>query len=328
MQKNFYSESLLEKCTLRNKFCTLLKESLLMITVKLSGGLGNQFFQYAAGRAVQEFLARKDQRVTIEYQSKTDPTHADREIAIQKFKMHPAWNSEPESESFWRRHPYKHFACRVIRRLFRGSAAKRWKLLNRRGLYLQEGFYYGKLYSSKSKDVCVEGMWHSDLYASPLLQKLREELRLKEEYYTDSLRARFKNIKENNSVCVHVRRGDYLTVAGYAVCTKQYFERGMEYMRENTVAPTFYVFSDDIEWCKNNLTGDDIVFCDDQNPDYLDFEIMRNCNHFIISNSTFSWWAAYLGDHMDKKVVLPDQWSASVCKSWLVLDGWVIKGLD
>ncbi len=103
-------------------------------------------------------------------------------------------------------------------------------------------------------------------------------------------------------VSIHVRRGDYVQYSGsFPPITNQYITSAYDYFPEDA---KYLVFSDDIEWCKSNWRGDWFTFIDE--PDELkSLSLMASCGHHIIANSTFSWWAAYLGHNPDRIVVTP-----------------------
>lgn len=102
---------------------------------------------------------------------------------------------------------------------------------------------------------------------------------------------------------VHIRRGDYVKL-GLVVCDIHYYERCMQKMMDIVKNPTFFIFSDDISWVKTNLKfkGSELIFIDNNNSSPEDMRLLYSCNHFIMSNSTFSWWGAYLGKYPNKKL--------------------------
>jgi hypothetical protein len=113
-----------------------------------------------------------------------------------------------------------------------------------------------------------------------------------------------------NSVSIHVRRTDYLLHTHvYPIISIDYYKRALlELNKLGVCYDTIYVFSDDIEWCKSNFNFiENIHFISGYN-DIVDLYMMSECKHNIISNSTFSWWAAYLNKNLDKKIICPDTW--------------------
>jgi hypothetical protein len=119
------------------------------------------------------------------------------------------------------------------------------------------------------------------------------------------------NIRNSNSVSIHVRRGDYNNSDSLKNLTPlQYFEDAINVIRRKVDNPKFFVFSDDIEWCKNNFTSKDIIFVSKYNySNYIDMQLMSLCKHNILSNSSFSGWAAFLNRNNEKIVISPEVWS-------------------
>ena len=87
-----------------------------------------------------------------------------------------------------------------------------------------------------------------------------------------------------------------------------YFECAINIMRDRLFKPEFFLFSDDIEWAKDNFKNNRIIFVDEKTKDFEQLRLMYSCKHFIISNSTFSWWAQYLSESLDKVVIAPAKW--------------------
>ena len=150
-------------------------------------------------------------------------------------------------------------------------------------------------------------------------------------------------INETNSVAIHIRRGDYINVKEtrnkFGILANQYYHKAMDYMYQMTCSPFFYIFSDDTNWAEENFADikNKIVIKHNKsriNSTYdnyktfryvkfrfkflfnyrlqkaiNDFNLMRCCKHFIIANSTFSWWAGYLGEKKNKIIICPYNWS-------------------
>ena len=119
-------------------------------------------------------------------------------------------------------------------------------------------------------------------------------------------------IYNNNSVCIHIRRGDFLSDEfknDFYVCDTEYYLEGIEYIKKHVDNPIFIFFSNDLPWVKENFKLDTPVYYEpENNPLWETFRMMYSCKHFIISNSTLSWWAQYLSRYSDKIVVCPDHW--------------------
>jgi len=134
-----------------------------------------------------------------------------------------------------------------------------------------------------------------------------------------------------NTVSLHVRRGDYLKAKNYAgLCNLEYYKKAITYIIENTQNPSFYIFSDDIEWCKENISpllgSNDYKFVDfNRGKDSpLDMLLMSSCQHNIIANSSFSWWAAFLNKHEDKIVCAPEKWTNTKVNCKFQMPEWIL----
>ena len=115
-------------------------------------------------------------------------------------------------------------------------------------------------------------------------------------------------IKTTNSVSIHIRRGDYL--GDYLqVCNDKYYYDAIKEMNKHIKNPYYFIFSDDIKWVKENMKfPKNTVFVDNNNPNYEELNIMSKCKNFIMSNSTFSYWAQFLSNNENKIVIAPNKW--------------------
>lgn len=122
-----------------------------------------------------------------------------------------------------------------------------------------------------------------------------------------------KNIRNEDSLAVHVRRADYLEPKNsqYNVVEKKYYEKAIAYLKNNVDISHIYFFSDDIEWCRSEFKDiENTIFVDSNlsENELTDLELMRNCKYFIIANSTFSWWGAWLSEREGKIMIAPEKW--------------------
>lgn len=128
----------------------------------------------------------------------------------------------------------------------------------------------------------------------------------------DANKAMLENIRKENAVAVHIRRGDYTTPkCPLELLDLDYYTRAFEIIKNKVKNPHFFIFSNDVEWVTKNIkTGctQTIVDINDEAHGYFDLELMRNCKHDIIANSSFSWWGAWLNENPDKVVVAPQKW--------------------
>jgi hypothetical protein len=165
------------------------------------------------------------------------------------------------------------------------------KIPYRNGINLRQGYYQSEKYFKHCKD------------------KIREIFTLKKKYENE-LKDKW-NDKLKNSVSIHVRRGDYLDnarIGGILYCPQiEYYIRSLQYIESLTKIDNILVFSDDMQWCKENFKNRKCIFVENQ-KDIFDMFLMSYCNHNITANSSFSWWASWLNKNPDKVVTVPSIW--------------------
>lgn len=138
----------------------------------------------------------------------------------------------------------------------------------------------------------------------------------------------YEVIRTTNSVCLAVRRGDFMTDENrkvFYVCDVEYFMRAVDYMQKHVENPVFVVFSNDIDWVKENIRIDGKVYYESgSDPVWETFRLMYSCKHFVISNSTLHWWAQWRSENENKIVVAPDRWyNAKGAEQRLMLPSFV-----
>lgn len=132
-------------------------------------------------------------------------------------------------------------------------------------------------------------------------------------------------IHETNSVSIHVRRGDYVTLASaskfHGTCSLDYYQKAIEHIAKKVPNPHFFLFSDDICWVIQNLKIDYpyTVVDFNQGKGWLDLNLMKNCKHNILANSSFSWWGAWLNENNSKVIVAPKKWNTKSFKKCDIL---------
>ena len=136
-------------------------------------------------------------------------------------------------------------------------------------------------------------------------------------------------LKSANSVSCHVRRGDYLKEPNMCVCAPNYYARAITEMNERVAPKLYVIFSDGIQWCKENLGGligdREVIFVDWNKGEnsFRDLQLMTLCKHNIIANSSFSWWGAWLNRNVNKVVIAPEVWmnkpivNDPICSDWI-----------
>ncbi|RZK58391.1 MAG: alpha-1,2-fucosyltransferase [Pedobacter sp.] len=156
------------------------------------------------------------------------------------------------------------------------------------------------------------GGWHTQKYFSGVKEDLLTTFKFDRFIDKENI-ATLVKIKNTNSVALHVRRGDYMNEANInlfgRVCTKAYFEKAINTLNKKVLSPHYFIFSNDIEWVKQNLVFERATFVNHNlgADSWKDMCLMSECKHNIISNSTFSWWGAWLNKHQDKVVISPSR---------------------
>lgn len=289
-----------------------------MVIVRVLGGLGNQLFQYALYRSLQE----SGRAVYLDMSAfRREEYRNIRSIAV--FPKAVIQEADPQ-------------ICSELADTSRNFCSKiRRKIFGRKSTYVAEDHNLHFQEEILSKDnVYLSGCWQSELYFRQIREKLLEELVFPPDIGNQNEKI-LKMINNNNSVSVHIRRGDYLEgraskVYG-GICTDQYYDNAVSYMRNKHRNTHFFIFSNDVEWVKEHYSSNDMTVVDwnTGENDYLDMYLMTQCRHNIIANSSFSWWGAWLNQHTDKEVISPIRWFNPeyheaphiICDDWIRMEG-------
>lgn len=287
-----------------------------MVIVRIWEGLGNQMFQYAYARALKEkgIDVRIDLNKAYDEAFEKYRNNAKRENQIQNFRI-----SLPSIDmNQYGKYKYLSKDTWIKRSIFCLQNYSLWKYK----------FYEEQIqgYSDKSAEIkgnyYVKGWFQSERYFRDIRNILLKEFIPKEKIRIS--KKLHEVLEDPKSVSLHVRRGDYVKV-NIALDT-MYYERAIDYIGNNYENPIFVIFSDDLEWVKENIhiNGKCIFVNEDKKlKDYEELFIMSRCRTNIISNSTFSWWAAWLNQNEDKRVIAPRKWiegqKGIVPKDWMVL---------
>ena len=292
-----------------------------MIIVRLMGGLGNQMFQYAAGRRLAHVrqVPLKLDLSFYDHQQETNPNDTPRHYSLEQYCIQEAFASPADLKPFalgWKRSLPARLWRRLRRMLPFPSAAVYWQRWS--------GFDPAVL--SLGGDVYLSGYWQSWKYFADIAGTIRQDFRLREPLHPTNQRLA-DEIRASNAVGLHVRRGDYVanpvTAAYHGSCNLDYYQRALSIVAGNVPQPHLFIFSDDPPWARDNLAHDllspdsqgngsriSIVDNRDIDRDYEDLHLMSLCRHFVIANSSFSWWAAWLGTCPEKVVIAPQRWFA------------------
>lgn len=161
------------------------------------------------------------------------------------------------------------------------------------------------IFDLPSDDFIINGFFQSEKYFAHNRKKILEWCKISPEIM-NIIEFKYPDLLSKKTTSIHVRRGDYVRLSGsHFVQNKTYFDSAIQMMKD--ITDIFVVFSDDINWCKENFVGNNFIFVDDE-KDYIEMSLMSLCKNNIISNSSFSWLAAWLNENEDKKVIGPSKW--------------------
>lgn len=268
------------------------------VVVRLTGGLGNQLHQYAYASILAKLLSAElfiDKEFLTTHSKKLNITL--RDLELNKFKIiHNYYKSIISSQLFL-------------------SVIKRFKFikffLNLFGVNIVSSYIpIGNLVSKKSKLIYLDGIIGNYIdYENH--ESFLMNLFIISNDFEDLLNSVESQIETSNeTVAIHIRRTDYLKEGSiHCVLPMEYYEEGIKFIDKNIKNPKFYIFSDDIEFVKQNFIIDNQrFFCLDYSSNeaaFFDFLAIKKCKHHILANSTFSWWASFLGDTVDSLAVAP-----------------------
>lgn len=311
-----------------------------MIYLEMYGRLGNQFFRYAAARALQ-LKFYPDEKLVINFQQVYDAAQVDASFydVLQDYNVAPYTHYSRNGKAIFNE---SNLAQKIVCIPYY-IGMQRLKTENMNSVVSYENFWHKKLcdyglywfrrgewnlIKSKQNNKFLSGNFESPNYFNAIRDVLIKEFTPK---YAplEKNHELYEKIKSTNSVCISVRRGDFETNEMYrglhSVCHQEYFMKAIDRIKGLLVNPTFFFFSDDVEWVKANIrTGCETYSEDGTDPVWEKLRMMSMCKHFIISNSTFSWWAQYLCTNEEKIVISPSRWFNNEFKSPLI-EEWFIK---
>jgi hypothetical protein len=281
----------------------------------LFGGLGNQMFQYAAGRSL---AVKTGARFVLDATPFTLPQMR-RAYALDGYPL----AAEARFDGY--RYPPRQTTVRFpAPKLYRwvGRAARlvgaaniplgRAAGQNAFSVFAERSFDFDPRFRDCGPQTYLVGYWQSERYFAGIADLVRRELTYS--CVPDALNAQWlARIGAAHAVCVHVRRGDYLLPAHFThhgLCSADYYRRAVRLMRERVTHPQFFIFSDDWAWCREHLADADMVIVDANQPEagQDELRLMAACRHHVIANSSLSWWAAWLAASAGQVVVAPTPW--------------------
>jgi hypothetical protein len=295
----------------------------MQIVVKQSSGLGNQLFQYAAGRCLAK---RHGASLRIAHQlPRLLVSHGHtRSVLLQRFAI-----SAPVRQA-------SYFDRIVVSDQPRLQSIARFTRAVRRVQVIRQDparclFPQDLKIAPGARTVYLQGFWQDHSMVREVEEELRRELTLIEPLRGRNLEVAKRIAGARNPVSIHLRRGDYGAFFGEnMMLPSAYYQHAISHILNEERHSTFFVFSDDVQFAKDWLRGDPRFVVVDHNNEtaaHEDLRLMSLCRHHIIANSTFSWWGAWLNPRSDKRVIAPASWlgfdtatTAIACPDWTLLD--------
>lgn len=262
-----------------------------MKIVKIMGGLGNQMFQYTL---YKRFLEKNVEVYgDLEFFNQTKSHNG--------YELKKIFNIEiPEMENKWKKFLYGKGIIKKIRKLY--------IKLNKKFLCKQEDVKY---LNDIDEYTYYDGYWQSEKFFKEIEKEIRRNFNFPK--FMDNKNIKIsKLILSTNSVSLHIRRGDYKGnpfLDGLAPLS--YYKNAIKLMEDKIKNPVYFIFSDDINWCRENFNFLKDVYYVDWNKreeSFRDMQLMSLCKHNIIPNSSFSWWGAWLNNNSNKIVIAPEKW--------------------
>ena len=258
------------------------------VVVKLQGGLGNQMFQYAFGKNISKLTNRK-LFLDVSFLKRRDlgPDFVYRNYDLDIFELENINVVDGFDGEF-----------DLITENFNPNLKEEDidEIINN----IQQNF---------SDTIYLDGYWSSPKFFGCVDFVFKNK-------FLDKSTDLLLDIQNTNSVMLNIRRTDFLLNDFHGTFGKDYLQKGIENLLLRFNDLKFYIFSDDIEWCQNNLSdisNSTIVTHEHKGDKFYNYLLlMSECKHFIIPNSTFAWWAAYLSKNQTKKVLYPEIWLNSL----------------
>ncbi|MGE5522833.1 MAG: alpha-1,2-fucosyltransferase [Rhodospirillaceae bacterium] len=293
-----------------------------MIIANLKGGLGNQMFQYALAYTLAH-KTRSHVKVDLRYLSERRGSrgYVDRQYDLDVFGIPANQANWPELASVgmaWGDFRTRFVLAKILDRVGFRVVCERVPRFEERVL-------------ARSGVLYLDGYWQSEKYFRSVERQIRERFSLAGVERNDSVRQLADRIRCQEAVCVNVRRTDFVGHANHDVVTTDYYQQAMVALRK-AIGSRFelFIFSDDVEWCAKNLNlhiNQNIVAHDYAGWKFSAYlHLMSQCKYFIIPNSTFAWWAAWLSTRPGKIVYAPRIWSGTghVDAKDIVPSSWIL----
>lgn len=308
-----------------------------MIAIEMKGRLGNQMFRYACARKLQIERGGADELVLgFSSMRGLDPSQGWKD-SLQDFNTAPYRRSDKKiaysegslAQSLALKAYY--LDAKVIRktqdRLLFLKRQQQWApLFTRLGMVVSDNNDFLPDLGS-SKDIILDGLFENTRFFDSIRSTLLREFTPRHAPVPANAQL-LERIHSTESVCISFRRGDFISNAGYKdifdVCGPEYYRKAVEEIKKRVENPVFFLFSDEIDWVIENVRIDgECHYETGTDPQWEKLRLMSSCKHFIIPNSTFAWWAQYLGTAQDKTVIAPSRWYNDARPSFLLTDDMI-----
>lgn len=286
-----------------------------MIIIKLTSGLGNQMFQFA----LYKYFENQGVEVKVDHYNAINQNFG----AGYGFEIENVFNLNVNKAIKEDIDKLKSSDSLLVK-LFRRFNIVIGKSKNH---YLEPHFEFDPSVKSINNSKYLDGYWQSIKYFENIQDIIKNSFSFNINSSSQNLKTK-EQMGKVNSVSVHVRRGDYVNNKLHGgICNESYYKKAINCITDRVEKPIFYVFSDDIMWCRNHLNIENAIYVDwnINNESYRDMELMTKCKHNIIANSSFSWWGAYLNKNKNQIVICPDKWfnDTQINTSDLYLSQWI-----
>jgi hypothetical protein len=284
-----------------------------MIIVRISGGIGNQLFQYALGRALS---LKTNTTLKIDTHAYSSNSESNRSFELAHFTIPNIEKMIATAADFQKigipNPSHKNVISRIIRKGFRITESA--KPLSQKKIILEPMFNFIPEVLDIRSDCYLSGVWQSEKYFSDYRAIILSDITLKSPLSQKAQIMR-DEVESSVSVSIHIRRGDLvhnpILLKKYGELTQEYYSKALEFIKQKTGHSklSIFIFSDEIGWVKNNMNlGVDTIYVSEYKiPDYEELILMSLCKHNIIAKSSFSWWGAWLNTNPHKIVITPKQ---------------------
>lgn len=270
-----------------------------MVIVKITGGLGNQLFQYAFGQYLSKLL-----KTDVKYDLQTNISmnnFSSRSFALLDFNFQV---EVAKKEDVQRMKLFSNGLCSRFER----KLTQKLPTINKH-FFIEDDLHEVLSIDKFNDDRYYDGYWQSFKYQENNNINVNKEIYSK---YLSIVNSKLsEKISSCNSISIHIRRGDYISIKKnkdiFNICNMDYYLSAIEFIENKVIEPQYFVFSDDLEWAKTNFIGSKFIFIEGNSPT-IDMFLMSLCKHNIIANSTFSWWAAWLNKNIKKEIICPKYW--------------------